>query len=422
MPNINSLGRHLIAELYGCNVQKIKEVVLVKQAMEQAALKANATIVNLTFHHFAPFGVSGVVVIQESHLAIHTWPEYQYASVDIYTCGDSVDPWVALSALEKLLESEKISCVELSRGQLSQLPEPLRIPQTETDTAAIPLHPSFTKDLWFTERAQHLALSVRHSGDLLYSEQSRFQKIEVYQTPIFGKMLVLEGSIAFTQKDENTYHEMLVHVPMLSHPNPENILVIGGGDGGAIRELLKHKEVKKVTLVELDEKVTAVCKEFFPSLRAAFEDPRLEIIYQEGKYFVENNNEQYDIILIDAHDPVQSGEQPINPEFYKSLKKKISQEGILVTPIGSPAVNQAIFRQNFYMLKDTFQNKRVNHYLAFMPSHLTGMLSFAIVESKFFKDVKRQKEFIENNVLNYYNHTIHNSAFHHPNFIKKILE
>lgn len=422
MPNINSLGRHLIAEFYGCNENLLSEVESVKNAMEKAATDANATIVNVTFHHFAPFGVSGVVVIQESHLAIHTWPEYQYASVDIYTCGDSVDPWVALSSLEKLFQSEKISCVELSRGQLSQLPEPSKLLKNLTKIVQQETISSFTEDVWFTERAQHLALSVRHSGGLLFKEQSRFQKIEVYQTHLFGRMLVLDGSIAFTQQDENAYHEMLVHVPLLSHPKPARVLVIGGGDGGAIRELLKHEEVEEITLVELDEKVTEVCKTYFPTLKEAFESDRLKIVYQDGSYFLANCEEAYDIIIVDTNNPLHSGETPMLSSFYRGVQRVLHEEGILVTPIGSPSVNQAIFRQNFYMLKDTFSNKRVNHYLAFIPSYLTGMWSFAIVESKFFKNVERQKDFLAKNELNYYNLAIHNSSFHHPNFVKKILQ
>jgi S-adenosylmethionine decarboxylase len=118
---MKTLGRHLIAEFYGCSVRNISGVHYVKEAMEAAALQANATIVQSSFHQFNPYGVSGVVVIAESHLTIHTWPEHGYASVDVYTCGDDVDPWVALKYLEKTFQSDNIEVIELPRGKMEKV-------------------------------------------------------------------------------------------------------------------------------------------------------------------------------------------------------------------------------------------------------------------------------------------------------------
>ncbi len=420
MPQLNALGRHLIAELFDCPSSLLHEVDHVKDAMVTAAQKANATLVNVTFHHFAPFGVSGVVVIQESHLAIHTWPEYGYASVDIYTCGDSVDPWIALSSLEKQLQAQRVSCIELSRGQMSQLPASQPLPTT-VPQGVLP-ESTFTEDIWFTERAQHLALSVRHAGTLLHREESPFQKIEVYQTAVFGKMLVLNGSIAITQQDENAYHEMLVHVPMLSHPSPKNILVIGGGDGGAIREVMRHSEVEKVTLVEVDKRVSEVCKMFFPSLESAFADSRLQVVNQDAQTFIAESQERFDVILMDANDPLYSSERAMESSFYQALEEIMKPNASLVVPLGSPAINRAVFRQNFRLLQQVFTPKRVTHYLAFTPSYLTGMWSFALIEEKVSVNSERQQRFVSLHDLKYYNAAIHKSAFHHPTFVKRLLQ
>ncbi|HOJ49383.1 MAG TPA: adenosylmethionine decarboxylase [Spirochaetota bacterium] len=118
---MKKLGTHLIAEFYGCDARKISKVSYVKEAMEEAALKANATIVQSTFHQFNPYGVSGVVIIAESHLSIHSWPEYGYASIDVYTCGDHVDPWITLRHLEKSFGASDIEVMELPRGRESKI-------------------------------------------------------------------------------------------------------------------------------------------------------------------------------------------------------------------------------------------------------------------------------------------------------------
>ncbi len=217
-----ALGRHIIAELYNCDLDKIDDVTFVENSMLAAAEKAGATVINSTFHHFSPFGVSGVIVIQESHFSIHCWPEFGYASIDIYTCGETVDPWIAYEYLKNELNASHGSTIELSRGQSNLIspskslhPTPLKKPSGK------PTNIKRSKNVWFTERNENIALSLRHSGERLYNYTSKFQKIEIYQTEAFGRILVLDGNIVCAEEDEYVYHEMIAHVPMFAHPHPK---------------------------------------------------------------------------------------------------------------------------------------------------------------------------------------------------------
>ncbi len=258
-----ALGHHIIAELYNCDLEKIDDVSFVEKGMLAAAEKAGATVINSTFHHFSPFGVSGVIVIQESHFSIHCWPEYGYASLDIYTCGETVDPWIAYEYLKKEFKASHGSTVELNRGQSDLLSTPKK------NTSALignkkepPVKIKSTKNIWFTERNENIALSLKHSGERLYYYKSEYQKIEIYQTEAFGRILVLDGNIACAEEDEYVYHEMIAHVPVFAHNDPKNILVIGGGDGGTVRELLRHENIAHIDLVEIDEYVIKAAQEF----------------------------------------------------------------------------------------------------------------------------------------------------------------
>ena len=207
---MKSVGRHVLVEYYGCDSEILGDASLLEKAVVKAAKDAGATVLNSTFHQFAPVGTSGVVVIQESHLAIHTWPEFQYAAVDLFTCGDMIDPWVSFNSLKGSLKSEFSSPLEMLRGQFELLPE---VDHDEVweheDAPQIP--PKYTRNVWFTEYEEDHGLSLRHKGDKLFDKQSDFQRVTVLDTYKFGKMLTLDGAIMTTENDEYVYHEMITH-------------------------------------------------------------------------------------------------------------------------------------------------------------------------------------------------------------------
>lgn len=166
---------------------------------------------------------------------------------------------------------------------------------------------------------------------LLHQQRTPYQEIAVLQHPHFGKMLVLDGVVQLTERDEFFYHEMLVHPAMHAHPSPQRVLIIGGGDGGSLREVLKHPGVQGVTLVEIDQGVVEVSRSFFPSLSQGFADPRVQVVYQDGTKLVQQPPSQYDVVIVDSTDPVGPAEGLFSAEFYGSAFRALMPQGILVT-------------------------------------------------------------------------------------------
>lgn len=184
---MNSLGRHILVEFIGCNPDILNDVAITEKGMINAATEAGATVIQSSFHHFSPYGVSGVVVIQESHLAIHTWPEYQYAAVDLFTCGTSVDPWVSFDFLRKVFQAQNYSALETYRGSLSLLQRADYKVKGSREAMEKKLGPQFQRSLWFTDKDQNQALSLRYSKDILFHKKSPFQTVRVYDTEAYGK-------------------------------------------------------------------------------------------------------------------------------------------------------------------------------------------------------------------------------------------
>ena len=422
-----ALGRHIIVELYDCTPNLLNDVVHIEKSMEVAATKAGATIINSTFHHFSPYGVSGVVVIQESHLAIHTWPEYGYASVDLFTCGDTVDPWVSYKVLKERLEAAHGSALELQRGEMVLLSQqPLDVQSLRDEKSANDGTPIRTRDIWFTERDDQIALSLKHDAKL-YDHQSAFQKVEIYQTQAYGNMLTLDGMVMTTEKDEYVYHEMITHVPTLTHPKPKRALVIGGGDGGTVRELLKHDCFDEVVMVEIDQKVIDASREFLPNIASALDHPKLNLIVDDGiKYVNETPDDAFDIVIVDSTDPVGPAEGLFTVEFYKEVYRILSSDGVMVTQSESPRFNQKVFQEIYEVYKSIFGDDQVHCYLAYIPTYPTGMWSFSYSSKGQAHPLKeldkeRVEKFTDANSLQYYNAGIHESAFALPNFVSNMI-
>jgi len=425
-----ALGRHIIAELYDCDEEMINDVSYVEKQMLAAADVAGATVINSTFHHFSPFGVSGVIVIQESHFSIHCWPEYGYASIDIYTCGDSVNPWIAYEYLKNNLNASHGSTMELNRGQSHLLTAP-KLPENALKSTKHPLGKApikTTRDIWFTERNEQIALSIKHSGERLYHHKSRFQKIEIYQTEAFGRILVLDGSIVCAEEDEYVYHEMMVHVPIFAHGSVKNVLVIGGGDGGTVRELLRHGSIECIELVEIDEEVINASKEFLPGLSSSLVDDKVNIQVEDGVEFVKTrNSDVYDLVIVDSDDPDGPGEGLFTESFYQDIYRILKPDGIMVTQSESPRFNQDIFRNVFKSYNKIFGPSNVRCYLMYLPSYPSGMWSFSFSSKGRidpFTHLRKQPidNFCKKNKLKYYSFEIHKASFVLPKFVLDILQ
>lgn len=430
LPNrLNALGRHVLIELYDCPTQLLDEVVQIEKLLRQAAIEMGATIINSNFHHFSPYGVSGVVIIQESHLTIHTWPEYNYAAIDCFTCGEEVDPLVAFNFLNKAFEAKRHSLTQLKRGIYDQVGHVEKLLNDRVEKTPKP-NKQNKRQVWFTDRDENVAISLRHKGDLLFREQSDIQLVEVYDTYEYGRMLAIDKVIMCTERDEHGYHEMIVHVPMMSNwGNIKKVLVIGGGDGGCIRELLRYDYLVSVTMVEIDEIVVKAVKEHLPTLSSAFNHPKLNLKFEDGiEYLKKAADNQFDLIIIDAPDPIGPAEGLFELEFFQNAYRCLSTNGILVGQSESPYYNEMAFKDCIAYLSQIFGKDKVDCFLTFIPTYTSGMWSFSFASKGEVKPIVSTKiqnqlsNFVKTEQLGYYNGDVHRAAFALPNFVKKIIE
>lgn len=426
---MKALGRHILVEFTDCNADILNDVDKVEKSMVEAAKTAGATVINSTFHHFSPWGISGVVVIQESHLAIHTWPEYRYAAVDLFTCGETVDPWVSFEHLKKAFKSNKYSALEMNRGSMQLMKREDFDPKKRNDAGPIPPGSPhrIERNVWFTDKDDSQALSLRYN-EVLFNETSPFQQVRVFDTPAFGKMLAINNMVMCTERDEAHYHEMIVHPAMQLAKKAENILVIGGGDGGTIREVLKYPQVKSVTMVEIDEVVVNASKSHMPGLASEFQNPKLRLIIGDGIEFVKKAAAAaFDLIIVDGSDPVGPAEGLFTANFYKDCQRALSENGLLVSQGESPLFHQRTFVDLHRCLRTIFGDKSVATMLFYASSYPTGMWSFQVASKKPFNpifdlDTTQAAKFSKEKSLHYYNEGIHVGAFSLPNFVKRMLE
>ncbi|ACJ75847.1 spermidine synthase [Thermosipho africanus Ob7] len=257
----------------------------------------------------------------------------------------------------------------------------------------------------------------------LYSAQSKYQRIDIFETDFFGRVFSLDGITMTTEKDDFFYHEMLVHVPMFMHPNPKKVLVIGGGDGGSVREVLKHKSVEKVIMCEIDEMVVEAAKKYLPVTASKLDDPRVELVFEDGSQFVRNFKNEFDVIIIDSTDPTAGeGGHLFTEDFYKACFDALKENGTFSAESEDWLYDGAWLRLAYSRIKKVFPVTKL--YLGFMPTYPSGMWGYTFASKgvdpiKDF-DPEKVKNFGEE--LKYYNEEIHKAAFALPTFLKKELE
>ncbi len=233
-------------------------------------------------------------------------------------------------------------------------------------------------------------------------------------------MLVLDGVFQTSEREEFVYHEMISHVPLFLHPNPEKVLIIGGGDGGVARECVRHDCVKSVTMVEIDGKVVELAKEFLPTISAAMirQDPKLTVKIGDGIGFMAAAENEFDVIIVDCSDPIGPGEGLFTEEFYKNTLKALKPDGLFVQQTESPVMHQPLVKKVFGYVNSHFPIARL--YTAYIPLYPTGMHCFTIGSKKY--DPLTWKANRERNFdTKYYNEEIQTAAFALPNFVKDYL-
>jgi len=275
-------------------------------------------------------------------------------------------------------------------------------------------------NMWFTEFNKEGAGLTLKVSRVLYSAVSDFQRIDVIETEEFGKALVLYGSIMITEKDEFVYHEMISHVPLHVHPNPSQVLIIGGGDGGTLREVLKHQRVKNAQMVEIDPQVVEVCKRFFPTTTSGFSDPRAKVIHDDGARFVANTREKFDVVLSDTSDPIGPAEVLFQRAFYQDVFNALNDDGIFVAQTESPLFHSENVRRIYKNLRAVFPT--VMMYLGYVPTYPGVVWSFAFCSKRYHPLKDFHPEYADIANLRYYNADIHHGAFGLPNYAKELMD
>ncbi len=279
-------------------------------------------------------------------------------------------------------------------------------------------------ELWYSENhTKNVKLSIKVNRQL-YSGQSDFQRIDVFESPEFGRFLTLDGYMMLTEKDEFIYHEMITHVPMAVNPAIKRVLVIGAGDGGVLRELTRYASVEHIDLVEIDEMVVKVCREYLPKTACGFDDERVEVHYQDGLKFIRRFQDEYDLIIVDSTDPFGPGEGLFTKEFYGNCFKALKADGIMVNQHESPfyADDATAMKRAHKRIVSSFPISRV--YQAHIPTYPSGhwLFGFASKEYHPVKDLKAREWNRLGIETRYYNPNLHRGAFYLPTYVETILK
>ncbi len=279
-------------------------------------------------------------------------------------------------------------------------------------------------DLWYSEyHTKNVRFSIKILNQL-FSKQSEYQKIAVFDSQEFGRFLTLDGVMMLTEKDEFIYHEMICHTAMAVNPSIKNILVIGAGDGGVARELAKYPQIENIDVVEIDEDVVKTCKEYLPQTACGFEDKRINIHYEDGLKFVRRIHNKYDLIIVDSTDPSGPGEVLFTKEFYGNCHKALSENGIMINQHESP-----FYKEDCKAMQDA--HKRIygifpvcKVFQAHIPTYPSGHWLFGFSSKKLhpINDLKANEWKKLGIKTKYYNTNLHVGSFYLPNYVQEALE
>ena len=277
---------------------------------------------------------------------------------------------------------------------------------------------------WFSETLHgnfQLRLFVEKT---LFQEKTEHQDLQVFENPQFGRVLTLDGIVQTTEGDEFIYHEMLAHVPILAHGAAKRVLIVGGGDGGMLKQALRHTAVE-ATLVEIDQSVIDLCRKYLPGISEdAFDSPRARVVITDGAKYVAETDERYDVIIVDSTDPVGPGAVLFSADFYKSCKRCLNPGGIVVTQNGVPFFQKDELTNSYRRLKPLF--KDVSFFVAPVPTYTGGFMAFGWATDN--EALRRQplsviaERYAKTDIkTRYYNPNIHVASFALPNYIRNLM-
>jgi spermidine synthase len=394
-------GLHLVANLYRCqgDARYLTDSALLRQFCLDTIIESGLTVVGDMFHQFEGGGVTGAVVLAESHLAIHTWPELNSVTLDVYVCNYTQD------------NGAKARAVMDAFMTLYAPGDYVRhdVPRDEQF-----MYEWLNQDYGFFLR----------SSSRLADSRSEFQHVEIHDTPQFGKLFRLDGCFMTSERDEFHYHENLIHPALTAHPSPKSVLIIGGGDGGSSEEALKHPSVEKVTLVELDAQVIEVAKTHLQKVHnGVFDNPKLQLVIADGLKFIAGTTEKYDLIVLDLPDPIGPAAALYEAAFFADCKRALAAGGAMTLHMGSPVSRPEHVRGIYQRLAAEFAI--VRPYVMFIPLYgaLWSMAAcsdtldpLAVTAAEIDKRIARRG--LEH--LQYYNGATHHAVFALPNFVRDL--
>jgi spermidine synthase len=324
------VGRHAVCELWGA--AHLDSVERAEDALRAAAAAGGVTLIDVFVHKFSPHGVSGVAVIAESHLAIHTWPEFGYVAADLFTCGEAVDVEAMIDVLRASFEAEHVDVRHLDRG-IPADGSARRFEEFEPGSAS---HASYDMTVVLEQR------------------RTEFQEVVLFESPRLGRVMALDGIVQMTDLDTYVYHEMLAHPALFSHPNPRHVAVVGGGDVHLVAEVLKHPGIERVYLLELDEEVVNVSRKHYEVARVALADPRVEVRPSDAFDSIAELRGELDVIMVDLTDPIGPAARLFEDEFYAICEASLRADGMLVAQTESIHFHPEVVRGCFTTLSNRF--------------------------------------------------------------------
>jgi spermidine synthase len=275
-------------------------------------------------------------------------------------------------------------------------------------------------DLWYTEKHSDNVGITMKTTKTLFSGQSKYQQLDIVDTLEFGRMMLLDGLVMVTERDEFIYHDMIVHPALFTHPSPKKVLVIGGGDGGSIREIMKHPEVELAVLCEIDGLVIEKSIEFLPSMASEIDgnNPRVKLHVDDGLAYIRDHQNEFDVILVDSTDPIGPAVGLFEENFYRLVFSALKDDGIMIAQSESPFYHAEIQKSMYQNLRAVFPI--VEMYQAFIPTYPSGFWSFAFASKTYHpvKDFDHDRASQRNFETRYYNEDLHRGAFMLPTFAR----
>ena len=276
--------------------------------------------------------------------------------------------------------------------------------------------PKRRSELWFTEeQTRDMRLSLRVDGTLLHA-QTPYQELAVLDTPEYGRTIVLDGAIQITERDEFCYSEMMAHVPLCAHPAPASVLIVGGGDGAVLREVLRHPCVARAVLVDIDEQVVEASRRFLPSVAASMDDPRAEVRCTDAIEYIRNAHGEFDVAIVDSTDPVDFAAGLFEAPFYRDLRQALREDGMVIAQTESPFSDASVVKGAYDALRRVFPEVRL--CWGAMPTYPTGMWTYTVGSSSYDPSVPVRSC---PPGTRYYTPDVHRAAFALPAFLSELI-